>query len=326
VRHRREAGRRRCDAATPASHPAVETVRYARAMIEHAPFGRTGHDSTRVIFGAAGLGSGVSQEEADGVLELLLARGVNHLDTAASYGDAELVMGPWMPRYRDRFFLASKTGDRSGDEARASLERSLQRLRVDRLDLIQLHNLVEEDEWQTAFAPGGAVEALAAARDEGLVRFIGVTGHGTRIPAMHLRSLERFPFDSVLFPYNAPMLAQPAYRADVESLLATCAERQVACQAIKAIARRRWQGEPSAGERRLSWYEPLTDPAAIARAVGFVLAEPQLFLVTSSDWRQLPAILDAAEHPATAPEAGELLEDDDLGLQALFGGDELERI
>lgn len=295
-------------------------------MIEHASFGRTGHDSTRVIFGAAGLGSGVSQDEADEVLELLLAHGINHLDTAASYGDAELRMGPWMARHRDQFFLASKTDDRTGAGARASLERSLERLQIDQLDLLQLHNLVEEDEWQTAFAPGGAVEALAAARDEGLVRFLGVTGHGTRIPAMHLRSLERFPFDSVLFPYNAPLLAQPAYRADVEALLAVGAERQVACQAIKAIARRRWQGEASPGERRLSWYEPLTDPEAIGKAVHYVLAQPQLFLITSSDWRQLPAILDAAEHPAPAPEAGELVDDADIGLQALFDGAELERI
>ena len=278
-----------------------------------------------MVSGAAGLGW-VGQDEADQVLEVLLARGVNHLDTAAGYGDAELRMGAWMPEHRDRFFLASKTADRTGPEARASLERSLERLRVDRLDLIQLHNLVEEDEWQTAFAPGGAVDALAAARDEGLVRFVGVTGHGTRIPGMHRRSLERFPFDSVLFPYNAALLARPQYRADVEVLLAECEERGVACQAIKGTARRRWQGEASAGERRLSWYEPLTEGEAIARAVHYVLGQPSLFLVSSSDWRTLPAVLDAAERPAPAPTGDELMADGAMGLSALFDGGRLERI
>jgi aryl-alcohol dehydrogenase-like predicted oxidoreductase len=294
-------------------------------VIERSMFGRTGHASTRVIFGAAGLGS-VTQDEADRVLELLLARGVNHLDTAASYGDAELRMGPWMPAHRGAFFLATKTGDRSGPDARASLERSLQRLQVDHVDLIQLHNLVEEDEWQAAFAPGGAVEALAAARDEGLARFIGVTGHGTRIAGMHLRSLERFDFDSVLFPYNGPLLAMSSYRSDVERLLAVCAERVVACQAIKAIARRRWQGPPSEGERRLSWYEPIADREAIAGAVRHVLGQSQLFCVSSSDWRLLPATLDAAEDSSACSADPKLIQDASLGLQALFDGGALERI
>jgi aryl-alcohol dehydrogenase-like predicted oxidoreductase len=278
-----------------------------------------------VIFGAAGLGW-IEQEEADRVLEVLLARGVNHLDTAASYGDAELRMGPWMRQHRSEFFLATKTGDRTGPEARASLERSLERLQVDQVDLIQLHNLVEEDEWQTAFAPGGAVEALAAARDEGLTRFVGVTGHGLRIAGMHLRSLEQFPFDSVLFPVNAALLADPGYRSDVDRLLATCEERGVACQAIKGTARRRWSGRRAEGERRLSWYEPLTDPAAIAKAVRFLLGWPQLFLVSTSDWRTLPAILDAAEAGGPAPEGDELTADGELGLEPLFDGGELERI
>ncbi len=278
-----------------------------------------------MIFGAAGLGW-IDQDQADQVLDLLLARGVNHLDTAAAYGDAELRMGPWMPEHRDKFFLATKTGDRTGREARASLERSLERLRVDQVDLIQLHNLVEEDEWETAFSSGGAVDALADARDEGLVRFVGVTGHGTRIPGMHLRSLERFPFDSVLFPYNAPLLANSSYRSDVEQLLATCEERKIACQTIKAIARRRWSGPAPSGERRLSWYEPLTDAGEIARAAHYVLGRPELFLVSSSDWRQLPAILDAAENPAPPPDGEELTGDAAMGLEALFDGGRLERI
>src|SRR5581483_8554898 len=149
----------------------------------------------------------------------------NHIDVAASYGDAELHLAPWLARHRGDVFLATKTGDRDGDGARRSLERSLERLGVDHVDLIQLHNLVEDDEWDMAFRPDGAVAALAKARDEGLTRFIGVTGHGLRIAGMHSRSLERFDFDSVLLPYNFALLQNPGYGTDVEALLATCAER-----------------------------------------------------------------------------------------------------
>src|SRR5688500_10652720 len=160
-------------------------------MIERVEFGRTGHRSSRVIFGAAAL-SRMRQERADELLAVLDEHGVNHLDVAASYGDAELRLAPWLAGRRDEFFVATKTGDRTGDGARASLERSLERLGTDRGDLIQVHNLVEDDEWEVAHGPGGAVEALARARDEGLTRFIGVTGHGLRIATMHRRSLERF--------------------------------------------------------------------------------------------------------------------------------------
>src|SRR5215472_13169440 len=240
--------------------------------MEMLPFGRTGHRSSRIIFGAAALWA-MHQEKADQILERLIAAGVNHIDTAASYGDSELRVGAWMERYRDRFFLATKTGDRTAEGTRASLQRSLERLRVPQVDLIQLHNLVDEAEWETALGPGGALEALVEARDRGQVRFIGVTGHGTRAPEMHRRSLERFPFDSVLVPYNFTMLGTEQYASDLEALLALCRQRGVAVQTIKSVARRRWQGE---GERRFSWYEPLTEPGAITRAVQFVLSRPGL--------------------------------------------------
>ena len=265
--------------------------------MDTSPFGRTGHHSTRVLFGAAALGA-MRQEKADQVLETLLEFGVNHIDAAASYGDAELRIGPWMGRYRDRFFLASKAHDRTAAGARASIDNSLQRLQVEQLDLIQLHNLVDEEGWQTAMGPGGALEALIEARDRGLVRFLGVTGHGTWAPAMHLRSLERFPFDSVLVPYNFSMRQDPVYAADLEALLAVCADRGVAVQTIKSVARRRWQGH---GTRRFSWYEPLRDEEAIARAVHYVLARPGLFLNSSSDATILRAILTAAAQPAPRP-------------------------
>ena len=285
-------------------------------MIERIPFGSTGHLSTRTIFGAAALGS-MRQEKADQVLDLLLEFGVNHIDTAAGYGDSELRIAPWMATRRDRFFLATKTGARGVQGARESLERSLERLRVDHVDLIQLHNLVEEDEQRVAFGPSGALEALVAAREEGLVRFIGVTGHGTFAPRRHLESLRRFPFDSVLAPCNFAMLAQPEYRQDFETLLATCRERSVAFQTIKSIARRRWS--PDDDEPRHSWYRPIRDIPALQRAVYFVLSRPGAFLNTSSDTTLLRATLEAASAVQSAP-SDDAMEDDvrTLGVEPLF--------
>ena len=205
------------------------------------PFGSTGHLSTRCIFGGTAL-SRASQEEADRTLEVLLHYGIDHIDTAAGYGDSELRIGPWMRRHRDRFFLATKTGERSAAGARAQLERSLQRLQVDQVDMIQLHSLSEPDEWQQALGSGGALEALIQARDEGLARYIGITGHGVTVARTHLNALQRHPFDAVLLPLNYPMYRIPEYAADFEELRALCRERGVAVQTIKAIARRRWTG------------------------------------------------------------------------------------
>lgn len=275
-------------------------------MIPRLPFGRTGHDSTRILFGAAALGA-MRQERADRVLELLLAAGVNHIDTAAAYGDSELRVAAWMPRHRDRFFLATKTGERTYAGAKASIERSRQRLQADRLDLVQLHNLVDEAEWRTALGPDGALGALVEARDAGTVRFIGVTGHGTSVAARHTASLERFPFDSVLLPYNFAMLEQPPYAADVARLVDTCRTRGVAVQTIKAIARRRWRADDASA--KFSWYEPLRDPDAIRRAVHWVLARPGLFLNTSSDATLLPLVLAAAAEPVVAPDDGAMRAD-----------------
>lgn len=293
-------------------------------MIERRPFGRTGHDSTRVIFGAAALG-GMSQSRADATLALVRDAGVNHIDTAASYGQSEVRLQPFLAAHRHEFFLATKTGERSGVAARAELERSLERMGVDHVDLIQLHNLVEPDEWDTAHAPGGAVEALAAARDEGLVRFIGVTGHGTRIPGMHRRSLERFDFDSVLLPFNFTMMSNPMYCADVDALLTMCAERGVAVQTIKSIARGRWA--EGSTEPHFSWYEALTPGDALDRAVGYVLGRPQVFLNTTSDARLLPAVFAAAQGAPALPSDDEMAADVAAeGITALFDGAGLERV
>lgn len=287
-------------------------------MIERIPFGSTGHQSTRILFGAAALG-GMRQERADAVLQQVLAAGVNHIDTAASYGEAELRLAPFLKRHRAAFFLATKTGERTAAGARDQLHRSLERMGVDRVDLIQLHNLVDEREWQTALGPGGALEALVEARDQGLVRFIGVTGHGTQVAAMHLRALERFPFDSVLAPYNRAMLAQPEYAADFERLYDVCRARGVALQTIKSVARRRWRDDDA--EKRFSWYMPLRDRDAIRRAVHWVLARPGVFLNSSSDATILPLILEAASLPLEAPSDAEMARDvAALGIEPLFGG------
>lgn len=210
-------------------------------MIEQAPFGVTGHDSSRVIFGAAALGS-VSKADADRALDVLLEHHINHIDVAASYGDAELRIASWLRRNPGTFFLATKTGERSYRGAREEIRRSLDRLGVDRVDLIQLHNLVDVIEWDVALSTDGALEAAIEAREEGLVRFIGVTGHGLSVPEMHRRSLERFAFDSVLAPYNYVQMQDPRYAETFETLATACAERHVALQTIKSLARRRWDG------------------------------------------------------------------------------------
>lgn len=284
-------------------------------MLPVSAFGATGHESTRVIFGAAALG-GMSQERADSTMAAVDDWGINHIDTAASYGASEDRLKPWLATRRDSVFLATKTGERRGAKARAQLELSLTRLGVDHVDMIQLHNLVEPTEWEVAFAPGGAVEALAAARDEGLVSHIGVTGHGVPIAGMHLRSLERFDFASVLLPVNFIMMDNPAYRADVEQLLAVCADRNVAVQTIKSIARGAWA---DGNTNRFSWYDPLTEAAPIARAVRYVLSNSQMFLNTTSDARLVPMVIDAASGDLTAPTGDEMRADVDAeGITPLF--------
>lgn len=260
-------------------------------MIPLAPFGSTGHRSTRTLFGAAAL-SRVTQAVADGVLDLLQRYGVNHIDTAASYGDAELRVAPWLKREPNHFFVATKTGQRSKRPAREELQRSLDRLGVDHVDLWQLHNLADPIDWDTALSPGGVIEAAVEARNEGLVRFIGVTGHGAQIAANHRRSLERFDFDSVLLPYNFITMQLRYYEENFEALSATCRERNVAVQTIKSIALRPWQDRPRTAN---TWYEPLTDQRDIDLAVWWVLGRSGIFLNTAGDVNLLPKVLDAAD-------------------------------
>ncbi|HZC08323.1 MAG TPA: aldo/keto reductase [Ktedonobacterales bacterium] len=263
------------------------------------PFGRLGHRSTRTIFGAAALAH-VSQTEADQTLDTLLQYGVNHIDVAASYGDAELRIAPWLKRAPGQFFLATKTDGRTKQAALEDLQRSLDRLGVDSVDLWQLHALADPIEWDTALSPGGAVEAASEAKRQGLVRGIGVTGHGMQIAATHRRSLQRFDFDSVLAPYNYITMQTPYYAENFNALSETCRERNVALQTIKSIARRPWLGRP---HTRSAWYEPLEDQRDIDLAVWWVLSRPDIFLCTVSDIGLLPRVLDAADRfdPAAPP-------------------------
>jgi len=282
-------------------------------MIDKKPFGRTGHMSTRTIFGAWAL-QAATPAEADRTLQVLLEYGVNHIDTAASYGDAESLIGLWMDDYRQHFLLATKTDERTREKAWYQLHRSLERLHTDRVDLWQLHHLVDPEEWERAMGLGGALEAAIEARESGLVRFIGVTGHGTTAPAMHRRSLERFDFDSVLLPYNYLMTKNPEYNTDFQSLAVLCHNRSVAIQTIKSIARRAaGEARPAAPMGATSssaqesepipntWYPPLTTHEDIDHAVHWVLGNEAVFLNTAGDVRLLPKVLDAASRFHSPP-------------------------
>jgi aryl-alcohol dehydrogenase-like predicted oxidoreductase len=273
-------------------------------MIERKPFGKTGHMSTRTLFGGAAF-SRCDQETADRTLEVLLEFGVNHIDTAASYGqgNSETRIGPWMAKHRDKFFLATKTGMRTRQEAWDELHSSFERLRVDGVDLIQMHNLTDPEEWETAMGPGGALEALQEAREKGKVRFIGVTGHGLRAPRMHMKSLDRFPFTSVLLPLNYILMKNEQYREDFLALKAMCDERGVAVQTIKSIARRPWAGRE---RTRGPWYEPLEEQADIDKAVSYVLGHEGVFLNTAADVDLLPRVLGAAANPSPLPSDEEM--------------------
>jgi aryl-alcohol dehydrogenase-like predicted oxidoreductase len=271
-------------------------------MIEKQPFGRTGHMSTRTLFGAAAL-SKVTQAEADSTLELLLEYGVNHIDTAVMYGEAELRIGPWMEDHRQDFFLATKTEERTYQGAWDELQGSLGRLQVDYVDLWQMHVLIDPKEWEVAMGPGGALEAFIEAREKGLARYLGVTGHEVVVAAMHLRSLAHFDFDSVLLPLNYPMMQNPRYAADFESLLSLCQERNVAMQTIKSITHGPWGDKP---ETAATWYEPLMDQEAIDLAVHWVLGKPGIFLNTVGDIHLLPKVLDAASRFEAGPSDDEM--------------------
>ncbi|MHA2180386.1 MAG: aldo/keto reductase [Promethearchaeota archaeon] len=289
-------------------------------MIPKLEFGKTGHMSTRTIFGAAAL-SNVTQEEADQTLELLLEYGINHIDTAAGYGESELRIGPWMEKYRKTFFLATKAFRRGYQETVDQIQDSLERLQVSSIDLIQFHNLTSRMSWKKVMGPDGALKAAVEAREQGFVKYIGVTGHGYTVAAMHKQSLEQFEFDSVLLPYNYIMMQNPEYATDFENLIELCKKRKVAVQTIKSLARRPW----GKNERiRSTWYEPFEDQIDIDRAVNWILKKEGIFLNTSSDIHILPKILDAANRFKSGPPEEEMQEKAvKLEMKPIFDGRKL---
>jgi len=284
-------------------------------MIAREPFGRTGHSSSRVILGGVAFAE-ATQSETDKALELAQSLGVNHVDVASSYGDAEARIGDWIGRHGKPFFLATKIDERTASKARKEFQRSLGRLKVDRLDLLQLHNLVDPGEWETALGPGGALEAAIEAREQGLVDFIGVTGHGVAVAGMHNRSLEHFDFDSVLLPLNFVMAQNEQYFKNLERLVATCQSRNVAVQTIKSIVRSPWGRTRPNHE---TWYRPLEDQVAIDRAVQWVLGHRRIFMVSVGDVHLLPKVLDAADRFQKAPTDEEMqAQVEELNMQPLF--------
>ena len=285
------------------------------ASIEKLPFGNTGHLSTRAIFGSFSL-SQVDQDAADEVLETLLEYGINHIDTAPAYGDAELRVGPWMRQHRDRFFLATKTDQRTYPDAREQFYRSLDRLQVDRVDLLQLHNLTDVVNREIVMRPAGALEFLVEAREQGLARFIGITGHGSLAPKMHRQSLARCDFDTVLLPCNYLLMQNPKYRADFEDLISHCRVHKVAVQTIKSVARGLWGDKPRS---RNTWYEPLNDEDSVNKAVHWVMGQTGVFLITTGDIRVLPKFLAAVAGFQKAPADDEMADMvSRQGMQPLF--------
>jgi aryl-alcohol dehydrogenase-like predicted oxidoreductase len=259
--------------------------------MEKRRFGRTDHLSTIAIFGAAAFYE-ISQDEADKTMEKVITAGVNHIDVAPGYGQAEERLGAWMPQIRDRFFLGCKTGERLKAGASAEMRRSLERLRVDKFDLHQLHGITNMDELDQVTASGGALEAIIEARAEGLTDYIGITGHGNNAPAVFLEALDRFDFDTVLFPINFVQYAIAEYRQNTEELLRQCREKDVGVMIIKAIAKQPW------GDRQrayTTWYVPFDEPNQIQQSVNFALSQDVTGLCTSADVTILPMFLEACE-------------------------------
>ena len=284
-------------------------------MIDKIPFGKTGHQSTRTIFGAVSLGA-VSQYEADQALDLLWKYGVNHIDTAPSYEESELRLGPWMKKYRDQFFLATKIDKETYQDSKDQFYRSLDRLQVDSVDLIQFHNLTDAISRETIFGPGGSLEFVVDAKEKGLTKNIGITGHGMDTPRFHLQTLKQFAFDSVLLPCNYLLLRETAYAKEFQKLLSYCRDNMIAVQTIKAIARGYWGNHKKS---HYTWYEPLADEKAIEKNVQWVLGIPDVFLNTVGDLQELPKVLKAAAKFKHRP-SNECMDNvaKDMKMQTLF--------
>ena len=260
--------------------------------MEQRRLGRSGHQSSVLIYGAAALAE-VDQDTADASIRLALDGGINHFDVAASYGDAELRLGPWMPDIRGRIFLATKTGLRDRDAAWAQINQSLERLQTDHVDLIQVHAVGDLGELDLVTRPGGSLEAVVRARDEGLAGAVGITGHGHQAPATHLEALRRFPFDTVLTPLNWVLGQDLAYLADYQALVTEIQAQDAGLMIIKVASRRNWPEGPN-GHGYTTWYEPFDDQERVGAAVAWVLAHPEVTgIATPGDVRLLPLVIAA---------------------------------
>jgi aryl-alcohol dehydrogenase-like predicted oxidoreductase len=260
--------------------------------MEKRIFGRTGHTSTVAIFGGAAFWD-ISQTDADRVMEKVIAAGVNHIDVAPSYGMAEERIGPWMPRERQRFFLGCKTMERTAAGAWNELQASLKRLQVEQLDLYQIHAITTQAELDEAMRSGGAIDTLIKARQSGLTRHLGITGHGMQTPQLFLQAIQRFDFDSLLFPINYGLYARAEYRTAAGELLAECRRRKIGTMIIKSITRAPWGDHP---KTHTTWYEPFSTPAEIQQAIDFVLSQDVTGICTAGDINVLPLVLQACEN------------------------------
>jgi predicted aldo/keto reductase-like oxidoreductase len=282
------------------AEPDQPTAATGSDLVQQRRLGRIDHASSVLIYGAAALAQ-VDQDLADRSIQLALDAGINHFDVAASYGDAELRLGPWIPRIRERVFLATKTGERSADDAWAQINRSLERLQTDHLDLIQLHAVGDLDELDRVTGAGGALQAAVRARDEGLARFIGITGHGHQAPATHRQALRRFPFDTVLCPLNYALSLDPVYLGDYEELAAEVRAADAGLMIIKAVSRRNW---PDGSRPYTTWYEPFDDQERVTAATVWALSHPEVTgIATPGDVRLLPLLIEAAKQVGTMPPA-----------------------
>ena len=251
--------------------------------------GRTGHNSSMAILGTAAFGNS-TQAEADASIQLAISRGVNHIDVAPTYGNAETLIGPWIAKNRSKVFLGCKTEQRGQQQAHDSLHRSLERLKTDRFDLFQLHAVTSIEDLNKAM--DGALKAIIKAKEEGLTKWIGITGHGMKAPSTYLEALRRFDFDTVMFPINPVIFTHPDYRRDAQALLELAKERDLGIMAIKAAGRRGWSGD----KRYNTWYEPWDDAEHISQGVRFALSQPTVAgLCTVGDVRLLPMFLDAVD-------------------------------
>src|SRR5215210_3714130 len=276
--------------------------------MERRRLGRLGRENSVLIFGGAALGE-VTEEEADVAIRRALDAGVDHFDTAADYGDSELHYGRWTPEIREEIFLSTKTGDRGKDEARRSIERSLERLRVDSVDLLQLHAVGDLEDLDRAAGPGGSLEAAIQAKEEGLVGAIGITGHGHEAPATHLEALNRYPFDTVLTPWNYILSTDEGYRRDFEALVGEIEHQDAGLMTIKTISRRNWpEGDPQRDQRYATWYEPFDQQEYVDAAVSFVLSYEEITgMAMVGDVTLVPMMLEAEGRRVPREEAAATL-------------------